>query len=371
MNGLRWDPYILKGGNHFDDFWGEYLRLEKRDVLYVLGKGFDPRMCNGIERLYNLSGEGKRDCLLIEFVEGPESPSRQYQPLVQANADKLHGLITKKGEIHTETIQMWKDDGIRKRRIGSYSAGNVMNAIKIDGYSDIVIDISAMPQSIYFPLIGSCLSLIDQNKNCKINIHIIVCENVELDKGIEDNGIDDKAYYIHGFSGGMENEATEGIPKIWIPILGEGSTPKLEKIYNFVSPDEICPVLPSPSKNPRQGDDILLGYRELIFDQWRIETRNIIYSSEQNPFEAYRQICRTVDHYERALETLGGCKFAVTSVSSKLISLGALLAAYELKKRGKSIGLAYVEAQGYEMRLNNHEFEANNELFTLCLPYDY
>jgi len=366
-DSMRWDPYLLKGGEEFGKFCNQYLGLGEKEILYVLGKGFDPRMCNGIEQLLYYGGKGKRDCLLIEFEEGEESSSHQYSPRAHRNLEKLHELMSGKGIIRRESVQMWSGDDIRKRRIGSFSAGNVMSKIEnIDEYTDIVVDVSAMPQSIYFPLIGSCLSLIDERAS-HISLHIIVCENVMIDKRIIDDGIDDKAYYVHGFSSGLENEATEGIPKIWIPILGEGNSVKLERIYTLVSPDEICPVLPSPSANPRQGDDILLEYRELIFDQWRVEPKNIIYSSEQNPFEAYRQICRTVLHYEQALNPLGGCKFVISAVSSKLISLGALLATYELKRKGKSIGLAHIEAQGYTMQRDMSDFEANNELFTLSL----
>jgi hypothetical protein len=164
-------------------------------------------------------------------------------------------------------------------------------------------------------------------------------------------------------------EATEGIPKVWIPILGEGQRNQLERIYILVNPDEICPVLPFPSLSPRRGDELLIEYRELLFDHWRIEPRNIIYSSEQNPFETYRQIQRAVLHYNQALESLGGCKAAVSAVSSKLLSLGAFLATYELKSTGISIGLAHIEAQGYEVvgGDNTDSMPVEGELFTLCL----
>jgi hypothetical protein len=212
--------------------------------------------------------------------------------------------------------------------------------------------------------------MIDE-KEKGISLHIVVCENVMIDMNIIDDGIDDKANYVHGFSSDLENAATEGIPKIWIPILGEGDAVKLERIYVLINPDEICPVLPSPSADPRQGDNILLKYRKLIFDQWRVEPKNIIYANERNPFEAYRQIYRTVLHYERALKPIGGCKFVISAVSSKLISLGALLAAYELKRKNISIGLAHIEAQGYTVQEDISDFEVNNELFTLSLSGRY
>lgn len=367
---LRWDPCFLIKEKEFCDFFKE-LSTEEKAILYIMGKGFDPRMCKGLAKLTDCVGTGKRDCLVIEFEEGEDSSSHQYSSRVQDNCRVLKELISGNWTMKTETIKMWAEDDIRKRRTGSISAGRVISKVKdINQYTDIILDISAMPQSIYFPLIGSCLALIDEKEKA-ISLHIVVCENVMIDMNIIDDGIDDKANYVHGFSSDLVNAATEGIPKIWIPILGEGDAVKLEKIYVLINPDEICPVLPSPSADPRQGDNILLKYRELIFDQWRVEPKNIIYANERNPFEAYRQIYRTVLHYERALKPIGGCKFVISAVSSKLISLGALLAAYELKRKNISIGLAHIEAQGYTIQEDISDFEVNNELFTLSLSGRY
>ncbi len=91
-------------------------------------------------------------------------------------------------------------------------------------------------------------------------------------------------------------------------------------------------------------------------------------SAEQNPFEVYRQIHQTVKHYNEALKPLGGCKVAISALSSKLLSIGALLAAYELKGAKFSIGIANVEAQGYQIEGDTESIKA--ELFTLWLIGD-
>ena len=39
----------------------------------------------------------------------------------------------------------------------------------------------------------------------------------------------------------------------------------------------------------------------------------------------------------------------LSALSSKLLSLGALLAAYELKRAGHAVGIAHVHALGYNM----------------------
>ena len=87
-DSLRWRDYFLRDGNRFDEFWRPFLAERKRDVLFVLGHGFDPRMCDGIERVLSFGGEGARDVALISFHEGPESPSQSYADQRKANGER-------------------------------------------------------------------------------------------------------------------------------------------------------------------------------------------------------------------------------------------------------------------------------------------
>jgi hypothetical protein len=105
-----------------------------------------------------------------------------------------------------------------------------------------------------------------------------------------------------------------------------------------------------------------------LFDTIPIEPRNIIYADEQNPFQVYRQIKKTVNHYNQSLAILGGCKIIISALSSKLLSIGALLSAYEAKGENILVGIANVESNGYHM--DEEESLQNNssaELFELWL----
>jgi len=102
---------------------------------------------------------------------------------------------------------------------------------------------------------------------------------------------------------------------------------------------------------PRRGDNLVNEYRELLFRTFRVEPQNMIYACEWNPFEVYRQIRRTIVDSNTTLQRLGGCKTVVSSTSSKLLSIGAFLAAYECKYgRGLRVGFANVEAKGYNKK---------------------
>ncbi|HHE40170.1 MAG TPA: hypothetical protein ENL10_01560 [Candidatus Cloacimonetes bacterium] len=370
---LRWRDYFLRQGTDFFEFWKRYLNSKEHDVLFVVGLGFDPRTCTAVENILNAGGNGKRDCFLLEFDEGEGSPSKRYEHHTSSNRSKLEKMFNERGEIIRKDIKILSKDG---RRIGSRSAANVFSSINdLTNYTDIIVDISATPRALYFPIIGKLLYLYDSNstdngKSKNLNIHVVVVENPTLDYRIRAEGIDDKANYVHGFGGDVELESTANIPRVWIPIIGEKRDAHMTRIHTLVNnPKEICPVLPFPATNPRRGDDLILEYRELLFDQLRVEPTNIVYAAEQNPFEVYRKIARTVIQYNKALSPLGGCKVIVSSLSSKLLSIGALLAAYDLKRKGFAIGIAHVGAQGYTMPEGDQitESKCQEELCSLWL----
>ena len=66
---LRWENYFLRQTKKYYEFWKNYLTADK-SVLFVMGSGFDPRMCLGLESILQKCGDAKIDCILIDFVEG-------------------------------------------------------------------------------------------------------------------------------------------------------------------------------------------------------------------------------------------------------------------------------------------------------------
>jgi hypothetical protein len=365
---LRWRDYFLRDGEGFDEFWKAFLAERERNLLFVLGHGFDARMCDGIGQVLSLGGDGKRDVALIVFDEGAESPSQLYLAQRKANGERLEKLIQGRGKIGHRDIKMFSDDN---RRVGARSiAQEFASSAEFRSYTDVVVDISALPRSLYMPLLAKLLALFDgeSKDGGKRNLHVIVSHSPSIDGAIVEEGLEESASYLFGFAAAaLESESTSGQPKIWIPVLGKRQPAQLERINQFVAPDEICPLLPSPAQDPREGDSIMIEYRELLFDQLRVEPRNIIYAAESNPFEVYRQLMRSILHYDRALKPLGGCKLALSAMSSKLASMGVLLAAYELGRRDPkvTVGIAHVESQGY--RVDSTGTAPSTTLFTMWL----
>jgi len=348
---LRWQTYVLTRGEEFVAFWKSHLQSKERHVLFILARGFDPRMCFGLDHLLRAGGTGARDVLLVEFSEGASSPSRVYLPFVEENLKTMNALVKGRGKISSREVQTRSKEG---HRITSRSAGNLFRRVdEFDGYTDVVLDVSAMPRAVYMPLIAKILHIFDHSpKDAPTqppNFHVFVWEDPALDQDIRDEGVDDTAVYLHPYTGAMDREATAGQPKVWIPLLGEGQRAQLQRIHDLVVPDEICPVLPSPALNPRRGDNLVMEYHDLLFDRLRVEPRDFLFCSEQNPFEVYRQITRAIRGYRESLSPLGGSKFVLSALSSKLLSVGALLVAYDFKTEKIDIGIAHVECHGYHM----------------------
>ena len=330
-------------------------------------------MPNAVAKLLALGGDGLRHCVLVEYDEGAASPSRSHDSSITANVNTIESLFKDNGGLTTKEIRMWSDDG--RRRVGSRGAAEVFASTDaIKSYTDILVDISALPRSLYMPLLAKLLYLVDRlNDIRRPNLHVLVGDNPELDQLITAEGLSDDASYLHGFESGIEQEATADAPKVWMPILGEGKIGHFERIYDLIVPDEIAPILPFPCANPRRTDDLILEYRPYLFDRLRIEPTNFIYVPEQNPFGVYRELLSAIKHYSSSLSPLGRCKIVISALSSKLLSLGALLAAYDLKQAGYPVGIAHVHADGYTMTNVISQQTSTDNLFEVWIagePYD-
>ena len=341
---MKWSDYVMKSGPWHDRFWSDHLRA-KRDILYVVASGFDPRMCDGAESIAGKGGDGRRDCRLLRFFGTGDLTAMSYGKLVEDNTKRLERLFSK-WKIRVVDLAPPSGRGIELQR----NATCVVKDEDYAAYTDIVVDISSMPTQVFFPLLGAIMRQLSGDGPAvgrAPNLFILVSEDTAVDRAISKIGLNEEAGFVHGFTGDMALQAKESGPSIWIPVLGENRTRELERIHQKIDPAETCPVVPSPSDDPRRGDLLLLEYRDVL-GRIGIDPRNMIYASEQNPFDVYRQIYDAIVHYDRVLKPLGIYRFAISPMSSKLMSVGAFLAAYELTyERDIGPGIALVGAAGY------------------------
>jgi len=377
MKDLRWDSYVfMKGVNEIQSFLNIHFNNNSQKLLFIIGKGFDIRMNIGIELIAKHLPNLQIKCILIEFDEGLGSSSNKYNAYVEENFKVLKGLNNI--SLETKKISLWKGRGRNKRRIGDREAAKIFsNYNDFSSYANIIVDISALPRGIYFSLIGKLLSLIDNNKingQETHNLFVLTSENAKIDQLTTDEDIDDELIYTYGFGG--EIELTNESPIIWFPVMGENKLKLIEKAYNKINPDEICPLLPFPSKDPRRSDILIIEYHKLLFEELRIAPQNFLYVPEQNPFEIYRSLSMAIVNYNKTLEVINGCKAVISSFSSKLLSIGVLITAYEFDYpiNGDKIGVGIlnVDSKGYRLE-NENELESlksESELFLTWLTGD-
>lgn len=383
---MRWDNYILtKGTTECVEFWKNYLSEDKRDVLYILGIGFDPRTLEGINAVYTSGGEGTRDAVLLRYYQNEEEKHKQPVCPVGDHQESVIKLINdQQGQYKFEHLVVRSGED---RSVASIRAYNIVeNFDKISQYSDIIVDISAMPRAIFIPLLNKLLQLIDeQNAESKkiINLHVIASENFKLDSKIEDDGTEQSAEYIHGLS--IRDVAnTQEFKEVWIAVLGEKQMEQFSRVKNSVKPASTCIVLPFPSDNLRRGDDLLVYYRDGLLNDDDFDVKNIIYVDEQNPFQVYRLIKNTIERYNDSFKLIGGCKIVISALSSKLLTIGAFLAVYEAKNREHEdnykklrVGIKHVESINHKFDRESAEREGivgNSQLFHLWiagLPYNF
>jgi hypothetical protein len=345
---MRWQDYVMVRESEFDTFWTAHAAETKRRILFILGRGFDPRTAMGLVRLRQLAPNCHIDLLGLQYVDTSANHSPDHVSAAQSNWQTATSAVMSSGSFSSKPIEFRSSDG---RRVAARNSANVFaREADLKDYTDVVVDISAMPRVVYFPLISRLIYFHDQLSDClpsPPNIHVIVSEDPDFDMKIAEEGVDETASFLHPFEGSFNREAKGAQPAIWIPVLGDGRLAQLDRIYDAIKANEVCPVLPSPARNPRRGDNIVMEYREFLFSQLGVEPRDFIYASEYNPFDVYRQVRRAALHYDEVLKLVGGCRVALSAQCSKLMSIGVLLVAYELKSSEVRPGIVHIECENY------------------------
>jgi len=354
---LRWENYILNSNEAFNPFWASYYKQEKeRRTLFILGVGFDPRSIDATINIASVPCSGAKDVIGLRYYADAVEEQADHTPLeVTVNVNKLKALLEKKliDNLNFRGIVMRSGDD---KHIASINATKLFGTVsEISSYTDIIVDISAMPRGIFIPLLNKLLSLIDSYNSKKvdsvINLHVVVTENSKLDSKIQDLGSADEASFIHGFTV-PEQTVTKDHKRVWIPMLGESQTVQFNIIRKSIEPVETCVILPFPSKDLRRGDLILDEYKEDLYNDQDFEPKNILYVNESNPFHVYRLLSETIARYQKSFGLLDGCKVIISALSSKILSLGAFMAVYE-SKRGEqnkqNVGIKQVESMSHKI----------------------
>ena len=331
-SGCRWDPCIVNRGDDVDGFLAQYLGKSDRRILLVAGAGFDPRACALAARLRDT--DSVTHALLIK-EERPNPP----QELLDRAIENEAALLATLAEQEVQSIDVFGSDGAV---VGGRNVVNVLTGRGLESTTDVVVDISALSVGTSFPIIRYFVERIVDGKE-SVNLHLFVAHDPLLDAGIRATASDTPGY-VHGFKGRSTLYDTTDAARLWLPQLAPGRRRALTKLYDFVDPHDTCPILPFPATNPRLGDELAEEYRAEIESTWEVDTRNIVYADEGDPLDLYRTILRLDDLRQNVFEATGGSMLILSPLGSKVMALGALLAALE-----RDLPVAHLESIGYEL----------------------
>jgi hypothetical protein len=258
---------------------------------------------------------------------------------------------------------------------GALRQGTETVLAHVADHTDIILDISSLPRIAYLAFMTSLLTRLIPDKSASnalfakgINFQIIVAEDPVLDGLIISEDPSNELVLIPGFSSVLYAESAREWPLVWFPILGDNRVNQLQKVEPLIPQfAEICPVLPHPARDPRRAERLLVEYKGPLFDTRQTPPSDFFHVHESQPFEAYRQLLSAMRRYQTSMSILGGCRLVVTPLASKLITLGAGLACFEMHtpnlEQNCGVAIAHAEPTRYiaspeELRSSRPELAA-------------
>jgi hypothetical protein len=354
MSDIWWDAYNLFHGGEFATFWGKHLDGGNRRLLYILGAGFDPRVLGPVRTITEAAPAVEPRCMAIDMSDGygTDETARSLGGRKRAGLVKLFG-----------------EDRLELRRLVPTDADGICDVSRntailfqdiadwVGSYTDIAVDISALPRLVYLITLNMLLKhLVNLDSTpplgSNVNLHVVYAEAPAIDAAIVKYEIDTELAPIQNLGIRLDEEASLSWPVVWFPVLAEDVLEQLTRIGDRTNPNEIWPVLPAQSLNARRADNIVRALGELLFDRYDVDNRDVIRATEWNPFQLYRSLSAAMARYEESLKLFGGARFVLSPLSSKGLSIGCLLAVFEKRATGNPstvrIGLAHVESRRYD-----------------------
>lgn len=330
-NGFRWENAVGFRGADFLAFGEQYFGRSDRHVLLVAGAGFDPRAPRMAEQLSRWAPASVKAIFVRE-------ERLTTDPLLRALADGHAARIRAAVPDLTEMkIEIFDPNDLAV--VGGRRAAQLAQRLPLDDVTDVIIDLSALSVGTSFPLVRA---LLEVAKTLPINVHATVVADAELDASIIPQPAE-SATAIHGFRGELWLDRRADAARLWLPQLAFDRRDLLDRVHAELGPHDTCPILPFPAHDPRIGDRLIDQYLDLLTGTWDVDPRNMIYAAEDDPLDVYRTILELDDARQPVFEGDGGSLCVISPAGSKVLGLGALMAATE-----RDFPVLHVESVGFD-----------------------
>ena len=361
---MLWQHYIFRRGSGVHDLWDELFDNRPVDLLYITGQGFDYRARLTLEQFVeNIRSNSHRLASAELLLIAPEQYilSQELTEQTRENTESIRAIFADFGQVTIESLEAvieFEDDEATASQGLRHGVAAVLTHTL--GKTDVILDVSSLPRVAYLSIMTGVLKHLIPDVNAEnalvakgVNFQVIVAEDASLDSKIQSEDPGESLVSIPGFNAVLEAVSFRDWPLVWFPVLGENRIGQFEKVSDLAhiqSSDEIVPVLPHPSLNPRRADNLLIEYKQQLFDSLHTPTSNILFAHESHPFEAYRQILGAMRRYVSSLKMLGGCRILVTPLGSKMMTVATGLSCFEMRTDSfeeYGVGIPYVNPKRY------------------------
>lgn len=185
------------------------------------------------------------------LMEQRSDVPKQINELVEAREIELRSLLDKR--LVVENIAVCASDGAPVA--GRNACRQAQSWINAADYSDVILDATGMSRGTCFPV---ARQLIEHGRAAGIRVHLVVADSsIPTSVSIESVS-GERSDWIHGFQANVDTDEMAAALRLWVVQLKEGSDQVLNRLFtNLNMPNEVCPIVPFPSADPRTGDRLL------------------------------------------------------------------------------------------------------------------
>lgn len=208
-------------------------------------------------------------------------------------------------------------------------------------YTDVIVDATGMSRGTLFPVARQLCEI----AKGRFRVHMLVASGSTPGSPAIESISCERPDWIHGFQGSVELDTSASAMRLWVVQLHAGAEAALARLFtSLITPSEVCPIVPFPSKwDPRAGDRLLFELRKQWLDTWDETPLSLIYADDNDPTDVYRSIVTL--HRGRQESLKGAAIDSITILSPlgpRLPSVGMFLAALEY-----DLPVYYLETVGY------------------------
>lgn len=332
MPEYRWKDCVQHRRDEVPAFVDDYFGRSSGQVLFVGGAGFDPRACTVAELIAKSADDRLRAVFLKE--ERPEPA-----PLLRAKADENRQRLAAAVPDH-EVVEIHAFATDNAAVVGR-EAVLAFSGRDLSTFSDIVLDLSALSIGASFPLTRYLLEMSERSGS--LNLHLVVAADSGIDDSIRAVS-SDIVSPVHGFRGGWGLEENRSAARLWMPQLARGKRAVLNSIERVVDPHDVAPILPFPARQPKLSDELVAHFRSELQNNWDVDSRDLVFAEENNPLDLYAQILSVDARRKPVFSETGGALTILTPTGSKVLAIGAMMAAIE-----KDLPVLHAENVAYEV----------------------